>query len=68
MKNIDYDKTADNVAKFLTDKRYYPRLYKIYQQVSPEFIQSPSLSGMPGGSIGNSNEEKLVKYLYGRFY
>ncbi|RGM21119.1 transcriptional regulator, partial [Ligilactobacillus salivarius] len=22
MKNIDYDKTADNVAKFLTDKRY----------------------------------------------
>ncbi|HIS17005.1 MAG TPA: transcriptional regulator, partial [Candidatus Coprovivens excrementavium] len=37
MKNIDYDKTADNVAKFLTDKRYYPRLYKIYQQASPEF-------------------------------
>ena len=66
MKNIDYDKTADNVAKFLTDKRYYPRLYKIYQQASPEFIQSPSLSGMPGGSIGNSNEEKLVKYLYAK--
>lgn len=66
MKNIDYDKTADNVARFLTDKRYYPRLYKIYQQASPEFIQSPSLSGMPGGSIGNSNEEKLVKYLYAK--
>nr|WP_305119800.1 transcriptional regulator [Ligilactobacillus sp. MP3] len=66
MKNIDYDKTADNVARFLTDKRYYPRLYKIYQQASPEFIQNPSLSGMPGGSIGNSNEEKLVKYLYAK--
>lgn len=67
MKNIDYDKTAENVARFLTDERYYPRLYKVYHQANPEFIQSPSLSGMPGGgSIGNRNEEKLIKYLYAK--
>ena len=66
MKIIDYDRTADNVSQFLTDGRYYPRLHRMCQQASPDHLQSPSLSGMPGGSIGNSNEEKLVKYLYAK--
>ena len=66
MKNIDYNKTADNVLEFLTNNLYYPRIYRIYTQANPEHLQSPSLSGMPGGSIGNSNEEKLVKYLYAK--
>lgn len=66
MKIIDYDRTADNVSQFLTDGRYYPRLHRMCQQASPDHLQSLSLSGMPGGSIGNSNEEKLVKYLYAK--
>lgn len=63
---IDYDKTAENVVEFLTNRSYYPRLYDICMQANPENLKSPSLSGMPGGSIGNSNEEKLVKYLYAK--
>lgn len=63
MKNIDYNKTADNVARFLTDKRYYPRMYRIYTQANPEHLQSPSLSGMPKSNYGNSNEEKMTKYI-----
>ena len=63
---IDYDRTAENVVEFLTNRSYYPRLYDICMQANPENLKSPSLSGMPGGSIGNSNEEKLVKYLYAK--
>lgn len=67
---IDYDGTADNVVKFLTNRSYYPRLYDIYMQANPEKLQSPSLSGMAGGSVGgsvgNSNENKMVKYLYAK--
>lgn len=67
MKIIDYDKTADNVSRFLTDRRYYPRLHRMCQQASLDNLQSPSISGMPGGgSTGNNNEEKLVKYLYAK--
>ena len=67
MKIIDYDRTADNVSQFLTDRRYYPRLHRMCQQASPDHLQSPSLSGVPGGgSASNSNEEKLVKYLYAK--
>ena len=63
---IDYDGTAGNVVKFLTNRRYYPRLYDICMQANPEKLKSPSLSGMPGGSVGNSNENKMVKYLYAK--
>lgn len=63
---IDYDRTAENVVEFLTNRSYYPRLYDICMQANPENLKSPSLSGMPGGSVGNSNEEKMVKYLYAK--
>ena len=63
---IDYDGTADNVVKFLTNRSYYPRLYDIYMQANPEKLKSPSLSGMPGSSVGNSNENKMIKYLYAK--
>lgn len=63
---IDYDRTAENVVEFLTNRSYYPRLYDVCMQANPENLKSPSLSGMPGGSVGNSNEEKMVKYLYAK--
>ena len=63
---IDYDRTAENVVEFLTNRSYYPRLYDICMQANPENLKSPSLNGMPGGSVGNSNEEKMVKYLYAK--
>lgn len=63
MKIIDYDKTADNVLEFLTNNFYYPRIYRIYTQANPEHLQSPSLSGMPKSNYGNSNEEKMTKYI-----
>ena len=63
---IDCDGTADNVVKFLTNRSYYPRLYDIYMRANPEKLKSPSLSGVPGGSVENSNENKMVKYLYAK--
>ena len=66
MPRIDYDKTADNVVEFLQNRSYYPRLYNMYMQANPEMLQSPNVSGMPSGSIGNSNEEKMIRYLYAK--
>lgn len=63
---VDYDGTADNVVKFLTNRSYYPRLYDICMQANPEKLQSPSLNGMSGGSVGNSNENRMIKYLYAK--
>lgn len=63
---IDYDKTADNVIEFLKNRSYYPRLYNIYMQANPKMLQSPCLSGMPGGSVRNNNEDKMIRYLYAK--
>ena len=48
---IDYDRTAENVVEFLTNRSYYPRLYDICMQANPENLKSPSLNGMPGGAL-----------------
>ncbi|OQR06914.1 hypothetical protein B6U46_05795 [Ligilactobacillus salivarius] len=56
--NIDEVKTANRVEKFLL--KAIP-LFEAQSQL--EQLQSPSLSGMPGGSIGNSTEEKILQKM-----
>lgn len=56
--NIDEVKTANRVEKFLL--KAIP-LFEAQSQL--EQLQSPSLSGMPGGSIENSTEEKILQKM-----
>lgn len=56
--NIDEVKTANRVEKFLL--KAIP-LFEAQSQL--EQLQSPSLSGMPGGSIGNGTEEKILQKM-----
>ncbi len=56
--NIDEVKTANRVEKFLL--KAIP-LFEAQSQL--EQLQSPSLSGMPGGGIGNSTEEKILQKM-----
>ena len=57
--NIDEVKTANRVEKFLL--KAIP-LFEAQSQL--EQLQSPSLSGMPGGgSMGNGIEEKILQKM-----
>lgn len=57
--NIDEVKTANRVEKFLL--KAIP-LFEAQSQL--EQLQSPSLSGMPGGvSVGNGTEEKILQKM-----
>ncbi|WP_242073425.1 transcriptional regulator [Ligilactobacillus agilis] len=63
MPRVDYDKTAESVLEFLTNKDCYPKLKRICLTADPKNLQSPSLSGMSSGSFGNSADRKMSRYL-----
>lgn len=59
---VDQIETAENVLYFL--KQHYEKQLRVYQSTNMANLQSPSISDMPKGSIyGNSNEEKMTKFL-----
>lgn len=61
MQEIDAQKTAERVDRYL--KHDFERYLRLSGKHRTD-ISSPSLSGMPGGSNGNSQENKVIEGAY----
>ncbi|MCT3465896.1 hypothetical protein EFR21_01580 [Lactobacillus delbrueckii subsp. bulgaricus] len=61
MLEIDAQKTAERVDRYL--KHDFERYLRLSGKHRTD-ISSPSLSGMPGGSNGNSQENKVIEGAY----